>query len=397
VGDSDRLTRLAGLTSSVVVFVVLPWVAEIVAEVVLDTAVVVTLNVAEVAPAATVTLAGTEALALFEERLTTKPPEGAALNRVTVPVDEVPPTTEFGDTDTPLRPAGLTDKDAVLTVLPCVAEIVTLVEVETEVVATVKVADVAPATTVTLDGTLAVELLEARPMTAPPAGAALYNVTVPVAEVPPSTDVGETDTPLKPSGLTASVAVLVDPFSVAEIVALLEVVTEVVVIVKVAEFAEPATVTLEGTVALELPEERLTTIPAGGAALESVTVPIADVPPVTAVGDTDTPVSVGAVIVSVAVLVTPLNVADIVDDVFDATNEVVTANVVEMAPEGMMRVDGAWAGPVALSVTVKPPAGAAAVRATVAVDVFEPTTVVGESVKLERAGAALTVSGPVNV
>ncbi len=56
-----------------------------------DTAVVVTVNVAEVAPAATVTEAGTVALALFEVRLTRNPPAGATAFRVTVPVDDAPP------------------------------------------------------------------------------------------------------------------------------------------------------------------------------------------------------------------------------------------------------------------------------------------------------------------
>ncbi len=64
------------------------------------TEVVVTGKVAEVAPAATVTEAGTEALVLLEESVTDAPPEGAAEERVTVPVAEVPPVTEAGLTET---------------------------------------------------------------------------------------------------------------------------------------------------------------------------------------------------------------------------------------------------------------------------------------------------------
>ncbi len=61
------------------------------------TVVVVTENVAVVAPAATVTLAGTVATAvLLLVSVTTAPPEGAALLRVTVPVEEVPPVTVAG-------------------------------------------------------------------------------------------------------------------------------------------------------------------------------------------------------------------------------------------------------------------------------------------------------------
>jgi hypothetical protein len=53
-------------------------------------------NVAVVAPAATDTVAGTVAAALLEVSATNPPPAGAALARVTVPVDEYPPPTEVG-------------------------------------------------------------------------------------------------------------------------------------------------------------------------------------------------------------------------------------------------------------------------------------------------------------
>ena len=63
----------------------------------LATAVVVAVNVAVVALAGTVTVGGTCAAAvLLLERVTTAPPVGAALLKVTVPVEEVPPTTDEG-------------------------------------------------------------------------------------------------------------------------------------------------------------------------------------------------------------------------------------------------------------------------------------------------------------
>ena len=69
---------------------------------------VVTANVAVVAPAATVTLAGTTADASLLDSVTTAPPEGALPESVTVPVEPVPPTTLEGLTDTDASVAGTT-------------------------------------------------------------------------------------------------------------------------------------------------------------------------------------------------------------------------------------------------------------------------------------------------
>jgi hypothetical protein len=67
----------------------------------------VTVNVAEVAPAATLTLAGTPAALAFElESDTTAPPEGAAAVNVTVPVPDCPLTIVLGLTATLLSAPG---------------------------------------------------------------------------------------------------------------------------------------------------------------------------------------------------------------------------------------------------------------------------------------------------
>ena len=62
-----------------------------------ETALVLTVNVALAAPAATVTLAGTRAtVVLLLESATCAPPAGAGPLNVTAPVDEFPPVTLVG-------------------------------------------------------------------------------------------------------------------------------------------------------------------------------------------------------------------------------------------------------------------------------------------------------------
>src|SRR5262245_35091473 len=74
-----------------------PAEAVIVTDAELGTVLVVTGNVALVAPAPTVTLAGTAATApLLLDKVTTVPPPGAGPLNVAVPVDGDPPTTVAG-------------------------------------------------------------------------------------------------------------------------------------------------------------------------------------------------------------------------------------------------------------------------------------------------------------
>ena len=77
-----------------------------VADVEFNTVLVVTVNVAAVAPAVTVTLAGTCAAALLLESATAAPPAGAFPLSVTVPVDETPPCTLVGFSVTEANVAG---------------------------------------------------------------------------------------------------------------------------------------------------------------------------------------------------------------------------------------------------------------------------------------------------
>jgi len=82
------------------------------------TALVLTENVALVAPAATVTLDATVAEVLLLERFTMAPPAGAAPLRVTVPVEGDPPVTLLGlsviEVSVGLDEEGITVREAIM-------------------------------------------------------------------------------------------------------------------------------------------------------------------------------------------------------------------------------------------------------------------------------------------
>jgi hypothetical protein len=217
----------AGFTVNVADRVTPPPVPEIVAMVVVVTEVVVTVKVALVAPVGTVTLAGTETALESSESDTTAGP-GVAAAKVTVPVEELPPTTVAGLTVTALS----TDEVGELMVIganrivsPSLAVSWTVVA-ETLNVVTVKLALVAPAGTVTLAGTVAEpgRLLDSV-MMVPPEGAALASLTVPVDGLPPVTLAGLTVNDERtcggggvPVGFTDKAADWVTPPPVTEIV-----------------------------------------------------------------------------------------------------------------------------------------------------------------------------------
>jgi hypothetical protein len=124
------------------------------------TALVETVNAIDFEPAGIFTLAGTVALVALDDKAMAVPPVGASPLRVTVPVEDTPPTTDVGESVTPANDAGVRVREAVLVVEPRVPERVTAVEVATPEVVIVKVAEVAPAATVTFDAVSALELLE---------------------------------------------------------------------------------------------------------------------------------------------------------------------------------------------------------------------------------------------
>jgi hypothetical protein len=214
VGLSVRLVREATVTVRVVVLVTPPYTAVMVEEVDVATPLVVIVKVALVAPAATVTLAGTTAAAvLLLDKVTTAPPAGALPVRVTVPVELFPPTTDVGVLVRVESTGGFTTSVAVR-LTPSVAVMVTEVPAVTVLVVMVNVADVLPAGTFTLAGTTAAAvLLLCNETAAPPVGAAADSVTVPVEFAPPVTDVGfkVSDDAVTAAGVTVSVAALMAP------------------------------------------------------------------------------------------------------------------------------------------------------------------------------------------
>ena len=159
-GATLTADRAAGVTVRPAVWVAPTATPVIVTDVEDATAREVTVNVAVVAPEATVTLAGTVAAAVFEEdRVTTTPPAGAGAVRVTVPVDGEPPTTLAGArlTEERLTGTGLTVSGADHVEVCNENEIVTGDVAATTFAVTGKLTEAEPAGTVAVCGTVAME------------------------------------------------------------------------------------------------------------------------------------------------------------------------------------------------------------------------------------------------
>jgi hypothetical protein len=259
------------------------------------TGTVVMVNVPVFCPAGIVMLAGTVAAALAVDSAMTAPAVGAFPFKVTVAVEDTPPRTVVGLMLSDKRTAGVTVRFALRLAPEYVAKIAI-------------VALVAPAATVIFAGTV-VTLVSAldRATIAPPAGAALASVTVPVEVAPLTTEVG-----LRLRAEMAAPAVLTDRMAVftplyeAEMVTGVEVETESVVIVNVPVVAPAAMVTVAGTFAADvLSDESATTAPVvGGAGELSVIVAVEDAPEMTEVGFSvrfETETAPAGVTVSVAV------------------------------------------------------------------------------------------------
>ena len=279
---------------------------------------------------------------------------------------------------------------AVLLKEPKVAVRVAVLVVATPLVVTVKLTVFAPASTTTDAGPLAKAESEPRVTVTPPVGATAFRVTVPVEDRLPRTVTGERPTETNVGEATVSFAVLVMVPNFAEMVAMPVVATGWVVAVKVAVLDPAGTVTDTGTVANAESEVRFTTTPPVGAMPVRVTVPAELAPPTTEVGNTVTDERIGASMPSFADLVTPFRTAEMVAETFAFTAVVVTANVADDAPAGMVTEAGApAAGLFDVSETERPPKGAIPLRVTVPVAPSPPNTKDGLRVRLVRTGGVL--------
>ena len=190
-----------------------------------------------------------------------------------------------------------------------------------------KLAEVAPAGIETLDGGVALESDDVKLTSIPPIGDAPLKVTVPVAEVPPPTVDGVTVKLMGVGGLIVILAVAKEMPRVALMVAIELAATGIVVMLNVAVVEPAATVTVVGTVALSVFELRETEIPLVGAGPAKVTMPTEIAPPITGVGATLRPVTVGGVTVRVTVADPPGSEAVKSAAVEAATGFDVTVNV----------------------------------------------------------------------
>jgi len=249
------------------------------------TADVETLKVAVVAPAGTVIEAGPVS-PVARAMVTPRPPAGAAPVKVTVAVIPLPPSTVVTDKVSDCTQGGLMTT-FVVTLLVLWAVMVTFAAAPTGKVPTLKLADVWPAETSRLAGSVNEgELLDSVTV-APPAGAGAASVTCPVKETPPVTLERFTETPDRftfcgPLGFTVKLTET-ELDNEAVMVALIVEAGFVVVIPKVAEIWPAAMNTDDGQTTAGLLLDNATVAPLAGAANGRRTVPEVEAPPASVV------------------------------------------------------------------------------------------------------------------
>jgi hypothetical protein len=272
----DRAPGLTQLTliSSVALLITPPAAALIVTDVSAIGLTVLIVNAPDVSPAGIAIDTDKLVMPLCEvESLTIIPPVGAGPLSVTVPIEELPPTTELGDTTSVFTEVILIPSVALFVTPLRLAEITALTLLVTGEVFTVNVAAVEPSGIETEGATVAAGLLLDKAISTPAGGAGALSVTVAVELDPPARLVGFRTRILR-SGIILIVVEAVELVAEAVMVALLAAVTGYAVTVKVALVLPALTTTLLGTPAIDGSEdESETIIPPLGAGRSIVTFP----------------------------------------------------------------------------------------------------------------------------
>jgi len=327
-------------------------------------------KVTVLAPAGTVAEAGTETFELLLETDTTAPPASAAMSRVAVQVLDDPGARVVGVQAREDSVGSGTSVRVKVFETPCQAAVSTAgVLVATRTAVAVKAAVVDPARTVTDAGAVSFVLLLETATTAPPAGAIPMRVTL-QEEVPGvETAAGVHANALSMAGTTVIVEVASPPPPLAVIVAAVLTVTEPACAVKVALVASAETVTEAGTVTAEWLLESPTTRPPVSAVFVRVTVHRLEDPAGTLLGTHATEETLaGDSRVSENVLAEPFRVAVTTAVVLFATTDAVTLNWALLRVWPTLTEAGTLKLALSsLTVTVRPPVGAGAVRLTVQV------------------------------
>jgi hypothetical protein len=269
----------------------------------------VTLTVALLAPAATVTEPATVSSPLLLLRFTPKPPLGAALVKLTVQVACADGSTLPGQASED-NCAGAATVSEEVRETPLIEAVTTaVVSVVTEAVLAVNVAPADPAGTSTEAGTVRLALLLESP-TLMAVEAALLRFTVQETAAPEATLDGQVTEDNEAGAVTVRLNVREVPLIEAVRTAVVSVVTAAALAVKGALAAPPATTIEPGTVTLPLLLESVTLMPPTDAGRLRVTVQDEAPGPSTEAGLQLTPLSWGSAATrTVPVTVTPPAVA----------------------------------------------------------------------------------------
>jgi len=184
-------------------------------------------------------------------------------------------------------------------------------------------------------------------------------VMVPVELFPPRTDVGFSEMDESEVGVIVSLAVRFVPPRPAVRVATVWLSTPEVETVKVAETLPAGILTVIGTVAAELSDDKFTTTPEGPARPFSVIVPVEDVPPRTVVGLSVRDDILATPMVKGALCVVLFNEAEMLAVVCESTPVVETVKVAELLPAATVTVEGTVAAELSLAKATETPDGPA--------------------------------------